>query len=80
MKISDESIEEFRRIYKGVYGEEITLRDATEMAHSSRSTNSCEGLYPARTLGILLRHNLRLKLLPKRLDIRENLLTVLVIE
>jgi integrase len=32
-KVSDERLEEFRRIYKEAYGEEITLPDATAMAH-----------------------------------------------
>jgi hypothetical protein len=30
---SVERLEEFRRIYKKVYGEEITLPEASEMAH-----------------------------------------------
>jgi hypothetical protein len=32
-KVSDERLEEFRRIYKEAYGEEITLPDAIEMTH-----------------------------------------------
>ncbi len=31
--ISDERIEEFQRIYKKVYGEEITIAEARAMAH-----------------------------------------------
>lgn len=32
-KVSPERLEEFRRIHKEVYGKEITLQDATAMAH-----------------------------------------------
>ena len=32
-KVSPERLEEFRRIYKKVYGEEITIAKASEMAH-----------------------------------------------
>jgi len=32
-KVSDERLEEFRRIYRNVYGEEITMAEAAEMAH-----------------------------------------------
>jgi hypothetical protein len=32
-KVSDERLEELRRIYKETYGEEITPQEASEMAH-----------------------------------------------
>jgi hypothetical protein len=32
-KVSPERLEEFRRIYKETYGEEITTAEATEMTH-----------------------------------------------
>ena len=32
-KVSDERLEEFRRIYKDAYGEEPTRAEATAMAH-----------------------------------------------
>ena len=32
-KVSDERLEELRRIYKEVFGEEITMAEASEMAH-----------------------------------------------
>jgi hypothetical protein len=32
-QVSPERLEEFRRIYKKVYGEDIMLRDASEMTH-----------------------------------------------
>lgn len=32
-KVSDERLEEFHRIYKETYGEELTPQEATEMAH-----------------------------------------------
>jgi hypothetical protein len=33
MRISDERIEEFRRIYRKAYGEDISVGDARAMAH-----------------------------------------------
>jgi hypothetical protein len=33
MRISDDRIEDFRRIYKEAYGEEIAVADARAMAH-----------------------------------------------
>lgn len=32
-KVSDERLEEFRRIYKETYGEDLMPQEATEMAH-----------------------------------------------
>jgi hypothetical protein len=32
-KVSDERLKEFRRIYKETYNEELTLQEASEMAH-----------------------------------------------
>jgi hypothetical protein len=32
-KVSDERLEELRRIYKDAYGEELTKAEATAMAH-----------------------------------------------
>lgn len=32
-KVSDERLEEFRRLYKETYGEEITKAEASEMSH-----------------------------------------------
>jgi hypothetical protein len=32
-KVSHERLEEFRHVYRNVYGEEITVAEAAEMAH-----------------------------------------------
>ena len=80
-KVSDERLEEFRRIYKETYGEDLTPQEASRMAHRLLALyDSCGGLCLANALRILQRQSLRLKRLPKRPDVRENLLSVLIVE
>jgi hypothetical protein len=80
-KVSPERLEEFRRIYKEAYGEEISAEEVTAMTHQLLALyRLLSRPLPASASSILLRHHLGLKALPKKSDIMQNTLTIFALQ
>jgi hypothetical protein len=76
-QVSPERLEEFRRIYKEVYGEEITSAEASAMTHRLLALYRLlsRPLPGDTSSSLLLRHHLRFKTIPKCSDIIKHMLT-----
>ncbi|QHO77800.1 hypothetical protein ACH79_39550 [Bradyrhizobium sp. CCBAU 051011] len=76
-QFSPERLEELRRIYREVSGEEITAAEASDIAHrSSRPIDCFPAICTTSPRSLLLCHHLRLKSLRKTSDVVQDALTV----